>query len=46
MVNDAGIPLSSARILMDREVKHTELDDDAAGCFANLYGEEDEEQCW
>jgi len=35
-------PLASARLLMDRQVQYTELDDDAAGCFATLYGTTDE----
>jgi len=39
-----GIPFSSARILMDKAVPFAELDDEAADCFTNLFGEEDD--CW
>lgn len=40
LTND-GMPFSSARILQDRKVPFAELDDEAADCFTNLFGEDD-----
>ena len=42
LITDDGIPFSSARILLDRTVPCHELDDEAAECFTNLFGNDDD----
>jgi len=46
VVDDDGVLAFAKRQQQNKEVKNHELDDEAADCLTNLFGNEDEEQCW